>query len=262
MRIPKIARIYTARDRRTLGILLFIIFLQITFYFISPFFWEEENIDYIEFAEKIEEYNRNLQTPDYPGVAVDVPSFDINQVSSEELVRYGLPLFVAKRWEKFREASGGFNSVTDVERIYGIDPEWLIKNADKMTVSRKKKRSIPQNRNEVEYKPPPVNEHRSPEKEGSVSDSAEIKHDTSSSPKKKWTKKDFSTIVDINQSDEYQWQMLKGIGPYYAKRIVKFRKALGGFSSIGQVSETYQLPDSVFQSIRPFLKLSQVIKKN
>ncbi|NJL77073.1 MAG: helix-hairpin-helix domain-containing protein, partial [Saprospiraceae bacterium] len=38
----------------------------------------------------------------------------------------------------------------------------------------------------------------------------------------------------------------------YANRIVKFREALGGFASVEQVAETYQLPDSTFQKIKPF----------
>jgi len=45
-----------------------------------------------------------------------------------------------------------------------------------------------------------------------------------------------------------------GIGPTYAKRIVKYRNSLGGFHAINQLSEVYGLADSTFQSIRPQLK--------
>ena len=67
--------------------------------------------------------------------------------------------------------------------------------------------------------------------------------------------------IDINTANEYEWQQLNGIGPYFAKRIVNFRDALGGFHSIDQISETYGFPDSVFNKIQPFLKKSDFSKK-
>ncbi|MGL6268102.1 MAG: ComEA family DNA-binding protein [Chitinophagaceae bacterium] len=59
--------------------------------------------------------------------------------------------------------------------------------------------------------------------------------------------------VFINQADSTQWEALPGIGPRLASRIILFRTKLGGFISVQQVSETYGLPDSTFQKIKPFL---------
>jgi DNA uptake protein ComE-like DNA-binding protein len=61
--------------------------------------------------------------------------------------------------------------------------------------------------------------------------------------------------IDINTADTLLWQLLPGIGPGFARRIVRFREALGGFYSIQQVAECYGLPDSTFQKIQPFLKI-------
>ena len=60
--------------------------------------------------------------------------------------------------------------------------------------------------------------------------------------------------LDINQATVEQWQQLPGIGPYRAAQIVKFRDRLGGFTSLDQVAETYGLPDSSYQKIRPLLR--------
>jgi DNA uptake protein ComE-like DNA-binding protein len=65
---------------------------------------------------------------------------------------------------------------------------------------------------------------------------------------------------DINSSDTSAWRTLPGIGSYRAKRIVRFREALGGFYAIDQVATTRGLPDSTFQAIRSFLKASQVFR--
>jgi competence ComEA-like helix-hairpin-helix protein len=72
---------------------------------------------------------------------------------------------------------------------------------------------------------------------------------------KKWS-------VDINQADTSAWATLPGIGSKLSLRIVNFREKLGGFYSIEQVAQTFGLPDSVFQRIKPMLLLSAMaIKK-
>jgi competence ComEA-like helix-hairpin-helix protein len=64
--------------------------------------------------------------------------------------------------------------------------------------------------------------------------------------------------VNINAADSAQWERLPGIGPSFARRIVRYRNRLGGFHSVQQVSEVYGLADSVFKKIQPFLRLGDV----
>lgn len=65
---------------------------------------------------------------------------------------------------------------------------------------------------------------------------------------------------DINASDTTAWKSLPGIGGYRAKRIVRFRNALGGFSSIEQLSETRGLPDSTFRAIKQYLAPGKIYR--
>lgn len=67
--------------------------------------------------------------------------------------------------------------------------------------------------------------------------------------------------VNINLSDTSAWIALPGIGSKLSQRIVNFREKLGGFYSVEQVGETFGLPDSVFQKIKPWLQVSGDIKK-
>jgi competence ComEA-like helix-hairpin-helix protein len=62
-------------------------------------------------------------------------------------------------------------------------------------------------------------------------------------------------ITDINQADSAEWSALPGIGEKLASRIIHFREKLGGFYQIEQVGETFGLPDSSFQKIKPFLRM-------
>ena len=66
---------------------------------------------------------------------------------------------------------------------------------------------------------------------------------------------------DVNTSDTTAWQTLPGIGSYRALRIVRFRKALGGFATLDQIGTTRGLPDSIFRQIQPYLKLSPLIHR-
>ncbi len=62
--------------------------------------------------------------------------------------------------------------------------------------------------------------------------------------------------IDINLADSTGYDALPGIGAGYCKRILKYRNDLGGFCKIEQIKEVYGLPDSIFQKIKPFLKVS------
>lgn len=60
--------------------------------------------------------------------------------------------------------------------------------------------------------------------------------------------------IDINLASPADFEQFRGIGPSYARRLVEWRTRLGGFVNIAQVGELYQLPDSTFQQMRPFLQ--------
>lgn len=64
-------------------------------------------------------------------------------------------------------------------------------------------------------------------------------------------------VVDINGGDTTAFIALPGIGSKLSQRIVNFRERLGGFYSVDQVGETFGLQDSVFQKIKPMLKLTK-----
>ena len=44
-------------------------------------------------------------------------------------------------------------------------------------------------------------------------------------------------LIELNQADSLQLISIKGIGPFYSKQILKYRKQLGGFLNYNQFSE-------------------------
>lgn len=72
-----------------------------------------------------------------------------------------------------------------------------------------------------------------------------------------------SIRIDINRADTSQWQLLKGIGPVLANRIVKFRNILGGFYKTEQIQEVYGLPIETYHQIKQnlYIDSSLVMRK-
>ena len=67
--------------------------------------------------------------------------------------------------------------------------------------------------------------------------------------------------IDINQADTADFIALPGIGNKLAARIVNFRNKLGGFYAIDQIGETFGLADSIFQKIKSYLVLEDIVVK-
>ncbi len=157
--------------------------------------------------------------------------FDPNTAIETELRQLGLTDKVIKTMLKYRDKGGRFRQKEDLKKIYGFrEPDYQRLEPFIRIAS-----------------------------EADVSDShpiATLDHNRSfrTAP----TRGDVK--IDINRASPEEWQQLRGIGPAYSKRIVKFRDKLGGFYAIDQIAETYGLPDSTFQKIKPHLLESPIFK--
>ena len=61
--------------------------------------------------------------------------------------------------------------------------------------------------------------------------------------------------VELNSVDSAGLDALKGIGPAFATRILRFRDLLGGYANPEQLLEVYGLDSSIFQLIKPSVKV-------
>ncbi|SUJ27066.1 comEA protein [Sphingobacterium spiritivorum] len=64
-----------------------------------------------------------------------------------------------------------------------------------------------------------------------------------------------TAVIDINTADTAAWMLLKGIGPSFARRIVRFRDALGGFYAIQQIKEVYGMDAERYKTIESSLQV-------
>ncbi len=162
--------------------------------------------------------------------------FDPNTATAAQWKQLGLRDKTIQTILNYRNKGGAFKKPEDISRIYGLWPKDFERLKPYIQIANTTKPA------ETKTFPTPVT-------------STEIKTKTADYKPKP---------IDINTADTSAWKSLKGIGPAYAKRIVNFRTKLGGFATVDQVAETFGLPDSTFQSIKPFLVLgtNEVLKIN
>ena len=68
-------------------------------------------------------------------------------------------------------------------------------------------------------------------------------------------------IVEINSADTTELKRIKGIGSVFAKRIVKFRDALGGFIKKDQLLEVYGFDKEKMEEVSSQIRLDSLSVK-
>lgn len=149
-------------------------------------------------------------------IAICMQQFDPNTADSSTLVHLGLKPWQASNMLKYRAKGGRYRKVEDLKRLYGMTdsmylallPYVLI---DTLAIDRWR-------------------------------DSVRIAAD--SVPRYVSHKRD--TILNLRTADTTELKMIKGIGSYRAKQIIRYREQLGGFASVEQLCEV--------KALQPLLK--------
>jgi DNA uptake protein ComE-like DNA-binding protein len=166
--------------------------------------------------------------------------FDPNTADEQTWVAMGIPPRTIRIIHRYIEKGGRFRAPEELRKIYGLtDQQFRMMRAW------------------IRIAPPAANPGQGAGRgtqysTGSRTDAAYARKIPSAYRKDP----DFRGQLDINRADSADWEALPGIGPTLARRIVRYREALGGFHMPQQVAETYGLPDSVFQLIRGRLSTS------
>lgn len=68
--------------------------------------------------------------------------------------------------------------------------------------------------------------------------------------------------VELNSATKAQLIALRGVGEFYATKIIEMRKKMGGFTHIDQLKEVYGMTDENFERIKPQLTLDATLAKS
>jgi len=150
-------------------------------------------------------------------------SFNPNTVDVNQLQELGFKASSAKALINFRKKGFVFRQKKDLLKVYGVDNDFYN-----------------------ELVPFIVLDSSSVNKSGAQKQTVVLTNNTK--PK--------TSVVELNAADSMDLIQLKGIGPSYAKRILKYRTLLGGFVKTEQLLEVYGLNQELYSSILPFLQLN------
>lgn len=245
---------FTRKERMGIITVLVLIGLLIFLPFLFPYFISEKKYDHSQFEKEIaalkikqpdssagrySNADENNYQPYYQPSEKRYYSkepkgelfyFDPNTLSVEGWKRLGIREKTANTIQNYISKGGRFNKAEDIGKVWGLHKDEVERLLPYVRIEK---------RNEGKYTAP-------------VNTSI-----TKPTDKPVYTK----TMVDINTADTSALIVLPGIGSKLANRIIAFRDKLGGFYSVGQVAETYALPDSTFQKIKDRLVIGNVAVK-
>jgi competence ComEA-like helix-hairpin-helix protein len=140
--------------------------------------------------------------------------FLIDTASAAYLTRWGFSPKQAEVVVRYRDASGGIHSAEHFKRCYVVSEEMAEKIVPHIIFSKRE-----ESKTKAEY-PQPASESTEPK-----------------------------PLVDINRADSAALVAIDGIGPKSASEIIKYRKLLGGYHSVEQLSELKCITESNFEKI-------------
>ena len=162
-------------------------------------------------------------------IAIQMQMFDPNTVDSMTLLHLGFKPWQAKNMLKYRAKGGKYRKKEDLKKLYGMTDSMYLALTPYIYI-----------------------------KDSIVVDSARIDSvRTDSLPKWNSTKKD--TILNLRTADTTELKLIRGIGSYRAKMIVRYREQLGGYAQVKQIMEARGMDKVIADSILPHFYIDSVV---
>lgn len=158
-------------------------------------------------------------------IKIILQSFNPNTADSCTLVRLGFKPWQAKNILKYRAKGGKYRKAEDLKRLYGM--------TDSMYTALEPYIQIPQ--------------------EGTTGEQNQQDGSTKGYIQKK------DTILNLRTADTTELKMIRGIGSYRAKMIVRYREQLGGYARVEQMMEAKGMEKANADSILPHFYIDSVV---
>lgn len=163
-------------------------------------------------------------------IEIRMQMFDPNTVDSITLLHLGFKPWQAKNMLKYRAKGGKYRKKEDMKKLYGM--------TDSMYVALEPYIHITQ--------------------DSSTVNSAQV-DSTRMDSKPQWRNLKKDTILNLRTADTTELKMIRGIGSYRAKMIVRYREQLGGYARVEQMLEARGMDKVIADSILPHFYIDSVI---
>lgn len=185
---------------------------------------------FIDYQQKQDSMHKEQWKKKYPRdtIAIRMQMFDPNTADSSTLVHLGFKPWQAKNMLKYRAKGGKYRQVEDLKRLYGMTDSMYQALLPYICIARAEVDSL--------------------ERDSVMRDSLP-----------KWVSENKDTILNLRTADTTELKMIRGIGSYRARQIVRYREQLGGFVRVEQVLEVKGMEKLEADSVVKWFVLDSVV---
>jgi len=222
----------SSSERRGIIVLCFVLLLSVFVVWLLP---TRNNARDEGFLEGRSSYRSSA--PRYyaqPEREVETFPFDPNTADSTTLLRLGLTPSMVRGIYKYRSMGYTYSEPADFSRVPGMTNQLWQRLEPCIRIDARFRHVTPL---------PRSREHSSYAPESSSPSAAPVTRDTVRFP----VKLREGSRIELNCSDTSALKKIPGIGSYFARRIVDYRRRLGGFVDIAQLEEIEGIPEGIEQ---------------
>lgn len=215
---------FNKRERNGIFVLLSIIIVLISYLSITDHFIQTDTVDFKKFEKEMQALN-NTAIPEIqeehpainekPVAIVERFPFDPNNLSEEKWKALGLTEKQIRSIKKYESKGGKFKNKEDVKKMFLISPQLYAELEPYIHIPIRASIKPEPSVNKKVYQPVPV--------------------------------------LELNSADSAQLTTMKGIGPYFAKSIIKYRNALGGFYKKEQLLEVWKFEKEKYEVLKTLI---------
>lgn len=235
---------FNKRERNGVFVLLSIICVLVLYLNISSRFVSQEPVNFDKFDKDVERFRSSVKekevfsdfTEGSNSTSINKSvrfNFDPNNLPTSEWTRLGLTEKQIKSIKKFESKGGRFRKKEDVKKMYCIKEELYISLEPFIKI------------NSPSVKADSTSRPTSVFKNGKVEKMINrVIPEVHSKP-----------ILELNTADSTMLTSIKGIGPFYAKNIIKYRNSIGGFVAKEQLLEIWKFDQEKLNAIGSFITI-------
>lgn len=219
---------------------IFVLFILMGLVLISPYlyplFVKDEKYDFGSFRIEAEQFRASAakmgreqkngrNDPELSLVKPAYFEFDPNELSDQRWLQLGLSVKQIRVIRNYELKGGRFFKKEDLKRIYSISPEQYKLLEPFVRISKTTSLKVAKNF-KTKYKPEGI------------------------------TNSNMAPIIELNSADSIELESVRGIGPAFASRIIRFRKRLGGFYRKEQLLEVYGMDSVKYDQLKDLIKVN------
>lgn len=224
---------FSKRELNGLLVLCILLVIILIFPYIYSLFNPPETYDYSEFKKEVEAFKaaqeKSARNPPNRYDTVEEPKrqkaelfpFNPNGLSAKDWMRLGLSERQVKVIKNYEAKGGKFFHKEDLQRIYSLRAEDYSRLEPFIVIPE-----------------PAVRHFKKFEKRSFEKIKPELK------------------VIEVNSADSAALESLRGIGPAFASRIIRYRNRLGGFYKKDQLKEVYGLDSAFFENFQSQIQVN------